>query len=187
MSSDSSTSARAKADSGLIDLFAINREAKAAEQAAKEEALARARSEVPPPVILGPSPHFASDDVDDFAAAMSSPWRRVSKVKVAIAGGGVALLLICVAIFSSGGDSAKSAAMASPPPPATTAAPLPSTITPPAPDESVQATAAKPVPTTTAESPRAEKKVRKSSAPKRKVLSKGPKLQKVQSTGIPAT
>jgi len=87
------TSTRARQDSGLIDLIAIDREARE-RNAAREAEEARARSEVPP-VMHDLS--AAEDDVDAFAQSMATPWSRLAKLdrrsKIAAAAG-AALLAI---------------------------------------------------------------------------------------------
>lgn len=186
------TSPRAPQDSGLIDLIAIDREAR--ERAAVREAEeVRARSEVPPVMhdLSG-----AADDVDEFARSMASPWSRLAKAdrrsKIAAACGG-ALLMLGIVIFSVSGssDAAKSAAVAAPPSPPSTALPANIPPPPPVPVAAPSEPAAKPAPVGAAARPtteeRAPSKAKKpAAAAPRKGGGKGhgPKLMKVQSSGV---
>ncbi len=184
------TSTRARQDSGLIDLIAIDREARE-RNAAREAEEARARSEVPP-VMHDLS--AAEDDVDAFAQSMATPWSRLAKLdrrsKIAAAAG-AALLAIGIAILSVGGsssDPAKTAAASAPPPPSTA---LPANIPPPppvtpAPAPAAESPARNAIATRVEATDKTKAKKPAASAPRKSSgkAGRGPKLMKVQSSGV---
>jgi hypothetical protein len=180
---------RARADSGVIDLFAIHKQASEAPPA-------------PSPLASAPPPAFTTDllstpksgpdlglDIDD-ENPFGNQGTKKKPVYFALAGA-AALLVIGVAIasFSGGSEPAKPAAAAKqpaataepapvPPPPVMTAeAPKPAAPTPAAPSTGAVETKAK-APATHGAHAAARK-----ASPKK---SSGPKLEKVQSTGVPA-
>jgi hypothetical protein len=179
---------RARADSGVIDLFAIHKEASIAPPA-------------PDPLASAPPPAFTTDllstpksapdfglDIDD-ENPFASQGKKKKPVYFALAGAG-ALLVIGVAIAAfSGGEPAAPATAAKQP--AQTAEPAP-----PAPPPVLTAEAAPPPPATAtpatpstgavaskSKHPPARSGGARKAAPKK---ASGPKLEKVQSTGIPS-
>jgi hypothetical protein len=172
-------------DSGVIDLFAIHKQASEAPPA-------------PSPLASAPPPAFTTDllsapksgpdlGLDDDENPFAEQGNKKKPVYFALAGAGALLVIgIAIAAFSGGSEPAKPAAAAQkpavtaeatpPPPPAHTAEPAPpATTTPAAPSTGAVAT-----------SPKAPAfhggGARKAAAPKK---SSGPKLEKVQSTGVP--
>lgn len=189
------TSPRPQLDSGQIDLIAMDRDARAA--MAKMEEEARAKKAPPSPTSTAPWAVESSlddgDDVDVFAQSLSSPWKRIPRVKLIAGGAGAFVLLLVIAIFASGGsnDDAKKLAAAVPTPSATdTAAALPPGIPPPpaattpapTPAPTTATTDAKPPTTTVADAKPSHGA--KGHKPSRRVKPSGPKLMKVQSSGV---
>jgi hypothetical protein len=174
----------------MIDLIAIDREARAAVAAQEAQARKVAHPDSTAPLARDLE---SAGDLDEFALAMQSPWKRMPKAKkkfVAIGGGVGAAFLIGIAILAggSGDSSSKAAAVAVatsmpappppqiPPPPAETAVPTPAT--PPATAPTGTHSMAS---TSHADHPHHAK----AGAPRKKPKSSGPKLQKVQSGGVP--
>jgi hypothetical protein len=174
---------RARADSGVIDLFAIHKEASVAPPA-------------PDPLASAPPPAFTTDllsapksapdfglDIDDDNP-FGQPGAKKKPVYYALAGAGALLVIGIVIAAFSGSEPAKAAAAqkpavtaepapAPPPPPVQTAEPTPAAPTPAAPSTGAVASS---------KSPPARAGARKAAAPKK---ASGPKLEKVQSTGVP--
>lgn len=182
---DASPNPREKQDSGLIDLIAIDRDAKAAAAAAEKARASAPISETPPPYAIDLG---SGDDVDMFAMRMQKPWQKFSRAKIAMAAGGVLLFLIGIAVATSGSSEPAKKAVATT---QATTTPLPSSIPPPPPVETLTQAAA-PAPVAAAPVPAKEPTVAnvpakhkaKSSARKAPRGKGGPKLMKVQSSGV---
>jgi hypothetical protein len=176
---------RARADSGVIDLFAIHKQASEAPPA-------------PDPLASAPPPAFTTDllsvpksgpdlglDLDDENPFGKSSAKK-KPVYLALAGAGALLVIgITIAAFSGGSEPPKAAAAQkpavtaepapAPPPPVQTAEPTPAAPTPAAPSTGAVASSKSP--------PSRGGSARKAAAPKK---ASGPKLEKVQSTGVPS-
>lgn len=177
---------RARADSGVIDLFAIHRQASEAPPA-------------PSPLASAPPPAFTTDllstpksgpdlglDLDDENPFANRSSKKKPVYFALIGAAGLLVIGVAIAAFSGGSEPAKPAAAAKQP--AATAEPAPpapppvmAAVEPPKPAAPTPAT-----PSTgaveTKPKAHAHAAVRKA-APKK---SSGPKLQKVQSSGVPA-
>lgn len=177
-------------DSGVIDLFAIHKRASEAPPA-------------PSPLASAPPPAFTTDllsapksgpdlGLDDDENPFANQSAKKKPVYFALAGAGALLVIgVAIAAFSGGSEPAKTAAAAQkdssrsvaaepapapPPPPVQTAEPSPpATATPAAPSTGAVASSTK--------APAARGHATRKAAPKK---SSGPKLEKVQSTGVPA-
>lgn len=180
---------RERQDSGVIDLFAIHKQASVAPPA-------------PDPLASAPPPAFTTDllstpksapdfglDIDDenpFAAQAS----KKKPVYFALAGA-AALLVIGVTIAAfSGGEPAKPAAAAKQPAAAAEPAPLPpppahaAEATPPAPATATPATPSTGAIASSSKAPAYHGGGARKAAAVKKIS--GPKLEKVQSTGVPS-
>jgi hypothetical protein len=179
-------------DSGLIDLFAIHKRGSEAPPPPDEAKVPSPALSGPPPAVsmdlLGP-PASTSDlgDLDDENPFANQASKK-KPVYYAIAGAGALLVIaIGIAAFSGGGEPAKPAPTTARQPisvttdtprpaPVQTAEPFaPATTTPAAPTTAAVAPAAK--------APSAKAGAAWKPAPKK---SWGPKLEKVQSTGVPS-
>lgn len=175
-------------DSGVIDLFAIHKQASEAPPA-------------PSPLASAPPPAFTTDllsvpksgpdlGIDDDENPFADTRNKKKPVYFALAGAGALLVIgVAIAAFSGGSEPAKTAAAAqkpavtaepappSPPPPVATAEPSPpATATPAAPSTGAVAS-------NTKAPPARNNGAARKAAPKK---ISGPKLEKVQSTGVPA-
>jgi hypothetical protein len=174
-------------DSGVIDLFAIHKQASEAPPA-------------PSPLASAPPPAFTTDllsapksgpdlGLDDDENPFAHQGNKKKPVYFALAGAGALLVIgIAIAAFSGGSEPAKPAAAAAqkpavtaeatpPPPPAHTADPAPpATTTPAAPSTGAIASSSKAPPAHGGGA-------RKAAAPKK---ASGPKLEKIQSGGVPS-
>lgn len=170
-----------KEDSGLIDIFAMQQKA----HAANEVAVATAAScSIPPP--LSEPPPVTRDTNADLAefAAFTTPWTK--KVRPSWIAGGVGALIAIIALVSfTGGESkdAKSAAGAD------TANAAPATPPPRAPEMPVATPPAPPPPAAVAAAPAATEHAKESTkpVPKKRAKAKKPsgsKLQKISSAGV---
>lgn len=191
-----------QSDSGLIDLIAMDRDARAAEQQARQALRApRVHSVRSVNSVIAETPSAApmsrdiasslsDDDLDKFAASMSSPWQRISRAKIAMAAGAVVVVLVGITVLAGGSGDSKAKAAA-----AIAAASTSTSLTPPAPSipppppqvEATKPAAVTPAPPTTQATAVAAKskpdKARRST-PSRKARSSGPKLTKVASSGV---
>ena len=176
------------ADSGVIDLFAIHKQASEAPPA-------------PSPLASAPPPAFTTDllsvpksgpdlglDLDD-----ENPFGKTNAKKkpvyFALVGAGALLVIgVAIAAFSGGSEPPKAAAAQKP---AVTAEPAPAP--PPPPVQTAEATPPPP-PTATPATPSTGAVASKAPATRgggarksaaKKVVS-GPKLEKIQSTGVPS-
>lgn len=171
-------------NSGLIDLIAIDRDARASQKRAEEAAAAeRFKSSTPPPIVLAPyGGARASEDVDDFALAMQSPWQKMSRAKKVLAvAGALGLALGMLALATSGGDNTAKATAAKSEPMATAVAAPPPPPPPPAPAPTTEASVTKVAPAPMAAPPPAKGGAK---AGPKKARGGGPKLVKVQSGGV---
>lgn len=172
-------------DSGLIDLFAIHKEE-------EQRSVPSAAPSAPPPAVsFDTNVALGEDaDVDGFAFAQASSKKRAKIVGGAI--GALAVVGILVAAIASGGGATKepaTAAAAAPPPPPAATETLPAPATNPA---STQASS-EPAPPPTAKADDkgaysrsaaiAAYKGNAKKAPPKAPAAKGPKMQKVQSSG----
>lgn len=170
-------------DSGVIDLFAIHKE---------EEARMSAAPSAPPPAFSLDIGRGAIDDdeIESFAAAQQKSRKR-TKVIGTIAGGvAVVGILIAAITTSTSKEPEKATAAAAPPPPAVTA-PAPPVAEPPstplpAPPATSKVNTEKPdyTPATAAAAYAASQGKKKASAPAKRSIGAGIKLQKVQSSGV---
>lgn len=174
-----------QSDSGLIDLIAMDRDARAAHRVIADTPSAA-------PMSRDVASSMSDDDIDKFAASMSSPWQRISRAKIAMGAGAIAVVLVGIALLTGagGGDDAKAktaAASAAATSTSMPALPPPSIPPPPPPVETAKpaaVTAAPPTTHSTAIAAKSKPEKARRSTPARKVRSSGPKLTKVASSGI---
>jgi len=185
-------------DSGVIDLFAIQKRASEAPPASNLlNAIPTPLASMPPPafttdLLNAPTstPDLGDGPLDDDENPFANKGNGKKRVFYALAAAGAMLVVaIGIAAFSGGGtddaaktanaSAAKAAVAPAPPPPVTppvvTAQPAPPSNVPPPP--TTGAVASKPPPATKAAA-------RWNKAPAKKIAS-GPKLEKVTSAGVP--
>lgn len=173
------------ADSGVIDLFAIHKQASEAPPAPSPLASA------PPPAFTtdllsvpksGPDLGLGLDDENPFGTSGA----KKKPVYFALAGAGALLVIgVAIAAFSGGSEPPKAAAAANAP--AVTAEPAPAPPPPPVVPTAEPAAPTPAAPSTgtvaSSKAPHARGGAARKAAPKK---ASGPKLEKIQSTGVPA-